>query len=119
MARDRGLLHHCNKVYSAMDEAADESGIYTGFLTTFVQSLGYSVPYYSPIKNKLVAMGCIEQIKRGGGKLPSVWKLHRPPDEVLFKLTDDGKHRGRRVSRLDILEQRIADLERQLKNHDH
>lgn len=98
------LFDHCRRTYQAMLREAqtviqpssdepdelDESEagsivVYEGFLTHLVtRQLNYSVPYYTSIRNNLIRMGCIRQLKRGGGSSPSQWELIYEPSESAF-----------------------------------
>jgi hypothetical protein len=82
------MYEHCCKAYKAMLAAAHKSGedvIYEGFITAlFTQELHLSVPYFSSIRKNLQDMGCIRQLKRGGGSARSIWLLVTEPTEELF-----------------------------------
>jgi hypothetical protein len=59
--------------------------VYEGFLTQLVTSkLNLSVPYYTSIRRKLLDMGCVRQLKRGGGTSPSQWELIYEPSLQAF-----------------------------------
>jgi hypothetical protein len=101
------LFHHCVTVYNAMfkeskpvipmrtqgslDELEDEPGeadailVYEGHLTRLFQQLHLSVPYYTSVTQKLKSMGCIAQLRRGGGNAPSQWQMICEPDEETFR----------------------------------
>lgn len=68
------------------DEDAEGTMIvWEGFLTRFVtEELHLSVPYYSSVTQALKRMGCIRQLRRGGGSSPSQWELITEPTEDLF-----------------------------------
>jgi hypothetical protein len=90
------LFGHCVSVYEEMlktakvvplydQEDTDEVVVWEGMLTTLITSkLNLSVPYYTSITRALKRMGCIRQIKRGGGTAPSQWELIREPTIELF-----------------------------------
>lgn len=90
------LFQHCQKVYEAMlgdakimlwedDHSGGEFVVWEGMLTTLITGqLHLSVPYYTSITRALKRMGCIRQIKRGGGTAPSQWELIREPTIELF-----------------------------------
>lgn len=80
------LFEHAVKVYESMHREAREEAIgdrfhlvYEGHLTNLFKRLRLSVPYYTDIKNRLIAMGCIEQLRRGGGNGTSKWILWKLP----------------------------------------
>jgi transcription termination factor NusB len=58
-----------------------EAVVYEGFLTRLItQQLNLSVPYYTKVRKALLRMGCIRQLRRGGGSSPSQWELSHEPD---------------------------------------
>jgi hypothetical protein len=90
--------------------------VYEGMLTKLVtEDLGLPVPYYTKVRQFLMAMGCIRQLRRGGGSAPSQWELIREPTIDLWDdLTDDEPQtfgpspieqmiamQGRRIMRLE------------------
>lgn len=86
------LYGHCLLTYQAMlsDATAivveDKTIIvWEGMLTRLITSqLNLSVPYYTAVTKALKRMGCIRQLKRGGGTAPSQWELLKEPTEELF-----------------------------------
>lgn len=94
------LYFHCKNTYKAMfDRAQPNTGlepgktilVYEGMLTQLITGeLRLSIPYYTMITKKLTAMGCIAQLRRGGGTAPSQWALFREPTQEDFLATDDG-----------------------------
>lgn len=94
--------------------------IYTGYLTKLFKDLCLAVPYYTSVMDALKRMRCVDQLKRGGGAKPSQWALWQPPDRMIFnnamaqtKLDAAGTHKSTKEK---ILEQRIADLDREIRN---
>jgi hypothetical protein len=105
------LFDHCCKTYNAMFREArpiehtvpvSDDGpmdgvdvktvsvmVYEGFLTQLITGkLTLSVPYYTKITQKLIQMGCIRQMKRGGGTAPSQWELvYEPTVEAFMRAT--------------------------------
>lgn len=113
------LFGHCQTVYTAMLEQAqtDEENdlVYEGFLTRIFKDVGLSVPYYTYVVQKLKAMGCIEQLRRGASSTPSKWLLVREPSMEYFD--NDVKSvttRAQRATRLESVEKQNADLGRRL-----
>lgn len=95
------LFDHCRRTYLEMsrqatsviepgssdseDEERSRIVVYEGFLTHLVtQQLNLSVPYYTSIRKNLIRMGCIRQLKRGGGSSPSQWELIYEPTPEAF-----------------------------------
>jgi hypothetical protein len=116
---------HCEMVYLAMRNAAKDiyegdvpMVVWEGFLTKLTRDLGLSVPYYSTVRGYLLEMGCMRQLRRGGGTTPSQWELIRPPTMELWKdLPDKPSGRlGNPTNTADpadvaTLKQRVNDLE--------
>src|SRR6266496_1675165 len=91
------LFSHCQNVYNLMlkqsaqiDLETDEPEymtVYEGMLTKLITvELNLSVPYYTSILRALKRMGCVRQIRRGGGTSASQWELICPPTEEAFLL---------------------------------
>lgn len=108
------LFDHCCRVYEAMRQEAKPIGdnsimVYEGYFTRLVtMQLNLSVPYYTSIRKQLIQMGCIRQLKRGGGTAPSQWELvYEPTEEAFFKALDT---KPKPESRVDLLTQQYNDL---------
>jgi len=82
--------------------------IYEGHLTQLFRKLRLSTPYYTQIKNQLTGMGCIEQIRRGGGSAESRWVLWKEPTLEEWKAAT--ATRARRGNKTSMLERQIRDL---------
>ena len=68
--------------------AADHIIVYEGFFTALItQKLNLSTPYYTSVKNALIRMGCISQLRRGGSTTPSQWELHWEPNYETYQRT--------------------------------
>lgn len=119
------LYGYLAKVYKQMEDEAEvetlpddenETGlVYTGHLTVLFQGMNIPNPYYTSVTRALKAMGCVIQLRRGGGSATSKWLLVAPPTEVSFMDADLGKRRtvaGK--GKVAILEQRIRDLTRRV-----
>jgi hypothetical protein len=66
--------------------------VYEGFFTALItQKLNLSTPYYTSVKNALIRMGCISQLRRGGSTTPSQWELHWEPSLEAFTRTKGTK----------------------------
>jgi hypothetical protein len=81
---------------------------YEGHLTRLFSDLQIANPYYTKIRNALVAQGCIEQVRRGGGVAMSKWVLNYPPEENGFRAVTERKRPKKGANA--ALEQRVADL---------
>lgn len=131
----RAMYEHCCSVYDAMlkgaeketEAVADENGergytgnwVYEGHLTRLFQDLGIAAPYYSQVRDLLIKMGCVEQLRRGGGNARSRWRLVQQPTEELFAAADAMTKRPQgRVAALEQAQQqllkRVARLEEAL-----
>lgn len=126
------LFSHCQSVYQAMLQNAHkethEEGdmlvsviVYRGMLTQLVTgTLHLSVPYYSWVTQSLKKMGCVRQIKRGGGTSPSEWELIKEPTLELFEATREKKLRkpdryGQLQGQFDALNRRVQAIEKFLE----
>lgn len=107
---------HCHTVYRAMMEEAtarvdedtgEEMVVWEGMLTALITGrCNLSIPYYSKITSALKEMGCIRQIKRGGGSASSVWELITEPTEELYS----ARPAAQKLPRQDRLTQQAAQI---------
>jgi len=123
------LYGHCSITYQTMLSEAtaiviDDRTIvvWEGMLTRLITSqLNLSVPYYTAVTKALKRMGCIQQLKRGGGTAPSQWELLKEPTEELFanampnKVPKMDKYQAIQ-EQLDSQNNRILALEKILAN---
>jgi hypothetical protein len=121
------LFEHCQNVYKAMFEVAepDDVGdlIYKGFLTRLITTqLSLSGPHYTWCMQRLKAMGCVRQLRRGGSTSPSEWMLFTEPTEALFRATEDkttrrnsGDRIGQLRDELVLTNQKVNTLETELQ----
>lgn len=102
------------------DDEEDRAGqiiVYEGYFTQLVTSkLNLSVPYYTAIRKTLLEMGCIRQLKRGGGTSPSQWELIYEPTFEAFQSAKPKKASKQTKDamiqeQLDTLSTRVSDLE--------
>lgn len=115
------LLDHCRKTYAAMlsDEATRKEGdivIYEGFLTHLITGkLSLSVPYYTAVRKQLIRMGCIRQLRRGGGTSPSQYELvYEPTEEAFFRVSARKEPKKQHQDRLEGMEERLQNLTQRL-----
>lgn len=113
--------NYCCKVYELMEAEqvpvkADDGSlmrVWEGFFTKLItERLQLSVPYYSAIRGHLIRMGCIKQLRRGGGSSPSQWELLRPPSEALWHSAPVRK--GHVTSRQEMSDSQINDLTKRM-----
>lgn len=118
------LFIHCVRTYNKMLERATNSIIspvepnndmiiYEGFFVRLVAELGLSTPYFSYCRQALIDMGCIRQIKRGGGTGKSQWELIRVPTEELFDMAtprDPNVEKKQRGGEIAMLKDQIATI---------
>lgn len=116
--------HACN-VYRLMESTArlitmearglqEEMLVWEGHLTKLItgEPLHLSVPYYTAVTRELKRMGCIRQLRRGGGNAPSQWQLLTEPTEQLFRNEYDYVASSKRKAnnRIEALEQGLRAL---------
>ncbi len=95
--------------------------MYEGMLTKLITvELNLSVPYYTSILRALKRMGCVRQIRRGGGTSASQWELICPPTEEAFLLVRPRKapKKGKQEMQQDqinALNNRVLALEKALE----
>jgi hypothetical protein len=117
-------FRYCQNVYKVMDEEAhdhipeDDSSksmrVWEGFFTKLITDrLSLSVPYYSTIRTNLMRMGCIRQLRRGGGSAPSQWELLRPPTEELW--FNSPSRRSYQTSKTEANSEQLNDINRRVK----
>lgn len=90
--------------------------VYEGALTNLFGSCQVSIPYYTPVMRALKKMGCVEQLRRGGGTAPSRWVLYFEPTEEAFMAHIDNSGEGNRNSPIAVVEQRNRDLAERVQN---
>jgi hypothetical protein len=103
------VFDHCVRVYREMEAQSRVENVedavwlvYEGYLTKLFGSLQLSTPYYTKVREMLKVMGCIEQLRRGGGNTPSRWRLVREPNEESFNSFVGMKHSsGGRLARAE------------------
>lgn len=114
------LFGHCVTVYDEMKRQARMEDVnevptlvYEGHLTRLVlQGVNLSAPYYTSVLKALKAMGCVYQLKRGGGGATSKWSLLQAPTEDDFR---NMKTMNKPLSgKLAQLEQQMRDMNRRL-----
>jgi hypothetical protein len=113
------LFEHCKEVYGEMETQSreEEMGgetviVYEGHLSKLFAQLGKATPYYTSVMTKLKTMGCVQQIRRGGGGSPSRWLLFKKPDEKDFaEAIQLAKPRHGKTA---MLEQQMKDLARRV-----
>ena len=122
-------FEHCSTVFEAMKKQAkpqviegEHALVYEGFLTQLFAKLGLAIPYYTKIMNYLKAMGCVQQLSRGGGNSPSRWALIEEPTWDKFEAVDDSRSKSQTklgqtadmtknlARRVDALEQIVGAL---------
>jgi hypothetical protein len=128
------LFGHCQNVWRRMSSRStivrapdgddDDDGpsndgdmiVYEGNLTALITGeLNLSVPYYSKCTRALKDMGCIKQLRRGGGASPSQWELIEEPtletwNKYIHGENGDKVQARRRPTRADQQDQQIRAL---------
>jgi hypothetical protein len=101
------VYNHCQAIYKAMSDEAkaetilvegEDGGpvatgyyLYEGYATALFQQEELAAPYYTRVMRLLKDMGCVEQLRRGGGAAKSKWRLLREPTEELFHAAESRK----------------------------
>jgi hypothetical protein len=130
------MYGHICKVYNAMlqramqhaTEGGVELVVYEGRLVALItEELYFSVPYYTSIMQALKKLGCVRQLRRGGGSSPSQWEMIKEPELDAFLSmmeTDPGVARttgrkGTQASKEDFEEvaQQLRDLRAEFAEH--
>jgi hypothetical protein len=114
------LLQHCEVVYNAMLDRASsvkegnvELVVYEGALTNLViKELEFPNPYYTSLTRALAGMGCVRQLRRGGGGHPSQWELLTKPTLELWQAWEASL--VDKEAEQDPTQQQLADLNRRL-----
>lgn len=118
----KALYDHCVLIFEEMfkeavpeeavegNDGPEETGymLWTGHLTQLFARLGMSTPYYTTVMQALKKMGCVEQIKRGGGNAMSKWRLVRKPEEEYFHAAE--KLKKPTSGTVKGIEQQVRDL---------
>lgn len=116
----RAIFRHTIRFYDALaDEATVEEGltVYRGHPTAVAtDKLELPLPYYSKMREILITVGSVKQIKRGSGKTESVWVLVRAPTEDDFSGVDHAANKTSAEFRLYQLatDAAIARIQEQL-----
>lgn len=117
------IFDHCVVVYKAMYDLAEqreaEDGssmlVYEGHLTHLLTSLNFSTPFYTGITRELKRMGCIRQLRRGGGNTPSQWLMITEPTREIYRNAPKAVYtanRSKRESQMRAIEVSMRDLYR-------
>lgn len=110
------LYDHCVTIYNEMATQAretEENGlVYEGHLTKLFQDCGMAQPHYTSVRQQLMNMGCIHQLRRGGGGAMSKWKILKEPTEEDFR----GAKALRKplTGKMASVEQQMRDFNRRL-----
>jgi hypothetical protein len=125
-------FNHCVAVYARMHETSFEERpiidgqvsdeaelirVWEGYTTQLFNELQLPAPYYSSVRRHLIRMGCIEQLRRGGGNTTSRWMLLREPTEELFDNSPSTASSAR--SRLEATQQQNRDLGQRVTHLEH
>jgi hypothetical protein len=118
------VFGHSKVVYEEMFKRASMTPVandnpmmvYEGMLTTLFDELHLSVPFYTSVMGCLKRMGCVRQLRRGGGNSPSQWELITSPTEELFWRTKADRVKGPTlpevVTAQAAIEQQVRDLKK-------
>lgn len=111
------LYDHCVTIFNEMSAQArdtEENGlVYEGHLTKLFQDCGMAQPMYTSVRQQLMNMGCIFQLRRGGGGAMSKWKILKEPTEEDFR--EAKSLRKPLTGKMAIVEQQMRDFNRRLQ----
>jgi len=115
------IYGHCLTTYQAMlstaqiveGDAGEEMVVWEGMLTHLISDLHLSTPYYTKIRRDLLRMGCVAQLKRGGGTAPSQWRLIKEPTIDLFNEAQEPK--APPIDKYEILKQDFLQIVRRVQ----
>lgn len=110
------LFKHMYALYDLLYREA-EGDTFTGSQRVVFDQLGLSPAYNSQLYRGLREMGCIEQVQRGAGKVPSILKLVHPPQIEQFNdwnRTAESARPLTRAATLRSVEAELRLLERRL-----
>jgi hypothetical protein len=123
MALTPMMWDHIQDVFKQMSDRAEdepvfdsevnndaERKVYTGHLTSLFAELQKPAPYYTDIMTALKAMGCVEQLRRGGGSAESKWIICYAPTEEGYLAYLNNRSSGKKPGKVEILEQQIRTL---------
>jgi hypothetical protein len=121
---------HCQSVFEKMQANAEEEiitkygqdgarvstptgfRVWVGYTTQLFQELELAAPYYTSTMRLLKAMGCVEQLQRGGGNAKSKWRIITEPTEDAFAVAAKLKRAGNGMTA--SLQQQLNDMQRRL-----
>jgi hypothetical protein len=124
MALTPMMWDHIKDIFTAMNERAQDEDlhqgdelvdpetqrVYTGHLTSLFAELQKPAPYYTDIMTALKAMGCVEQLRRGGGSAESKWVICYPPTEEGYLAYLNNRSGSKKPGKVEILEQQVRTL---------
>jgi hypothetical protein len=111
-SRPVALFDHCCSIFDLLMQEStqvEEDFIYTGFTTKLFAKARLSTPYYTAVMRELIGMGCVEQLRRGGGGAPSQWKLLTRPTRALWD-AKEGRSKPIKSHNLDQVIQMLTAL---------
>lgn len=109
------LLRDCKIIYEKMQETANEdidggtAWQWVGSLVRLFADTGLPTPKYTAVMRALREMGCCEQMQRGGGGSPSIWRLIKPPTQQDFDAKANASTKAKKIKE-EVADQRIRDL---------
>jgi len=105
-------------MYAAM-QAKAEGNLFVGSKLAVVIDLGIPAGQYTKLYYYLHELGCIETIKRGGGRAGSEVVLHKPPElDEFLKLYEGHLTRPKGSATLQQIAERVTAIERRLPDID-
>lgn len=135
------MFEHCQTIYNLMvDDSTEEAvqvpdhvlpglqdpeedveletvtrRVWEGRTTGLFQKAELPTPYYTKVIQNLKRMGCIEQLRRGGGAALSKWALCHDPSEELWTNSEAPEHHSSTKTLLQQVQQQNRDLTRRIQ----
>lgn len=114
------LYGHCVTIYRMLHREAEDVDfegdtvrVFEGSTTNVFNRAHLSTPYYSHVMKRLQNMGCVRQIRRGGGSSMSRWLIITEPTPEAWAQAAEMSRVTARSGKVVQLEQKVRDLQRQ------
>lgn len=96
---------------------AEGAVLWVGALTAMVKEVSPTANY-GQIAGALQDMGCIEQLRKGGGRSKSVWRLHHPPTVEIADMISKTRNNPRSTKQ-QAIEKQINALNTRIQKLEH
>jgi hypothetical protein len=117
-------IHLCDIWKLMRDEArqASEGWVWEGSTTSLFDRLEKGRALYTQVMTRLANMGCVLQLRRGGGPQPSIWLIQKAPTLDDFygspqgRTTPKQQRGGTQGANASDVAQQLRDVNRRLQN---